>query len=315
MILPLLLAIGMFSGFWGVLQVIGDSYGPAYLYRVTNNGQAVGLFANRNHQAVFLAMLFPMMAVYASTGVVSEAQRKFRTMATLAAASMLVPLLLVTGSRAGLLAALIGVISGAALYRKPKIDSQRKRGQRKFNWKYPIVGLLALLLVALTIVMSRAQSLVRLLNRDPAEDIRVQSFDIILKQAWDHFPVGTGFGSFVEMFKIIEPKNLLGPSYFNHAHNDWLELFLTGGAPAMLIAAIVVIAALRVGFLAFRAPASNGRGLIYGRLAFLLLFIFALASFVDYPLRVPSMACVFVIVSVWLHDTFREKPKKTSELR
>src|SRR3546814_18783044 len=54
------------SGGLGLAQVIGPRDGPLYLYEITNNGSAVGLFANRNHQAALLACLFPMLAVYAS---------------------------------------------------------------------------------------------------------------------------------------------------------------------------------------------------------------------------------------------------------
>ena len=57
-LLPIVIGLGLISGLVGLLQVIGDPSGPLYLYMVTNNGSAAGLFANRNHQAILLAMLF-----------------------------------------------------------------------------------------------------------------------------------------------------------------------------------------------------------------------------------------------------------------
>ena len=61
-LVPVILAIGALSGLIGILQVIGDASGPLYFYRITNGDSAVGLFSNRNHHAIFLAALFPMLA-------------------------------------------------------------------------------------------------------------------------------------------------------------------------------------------------------------------------------------------------------------
>ena len=57
-LLPFCIALGMVSALLGLLPSIGGPNGSLYFYRVTNNGSAVGIFANRNHQAVYLAMLF-----------------------------------------------------------------------------------------------------------------------------------------------------------------------------------------------------------------------------------------------------------------
>ena len=38
------------------------------------------------------------------------------------------------------------------------------------------------------------------------------------------------------VYETFAPRTLLGESYVNHAHNDWLELWLTGGIPAILLA-------------------------------------------------------------------------------
>ena len=57
-LVKILLSVGLLSGLWGLLQIAGDRDGPLYLYRITNNGTAVGLFSNRNHNAIFLTSLF-----------------------------------------------------------------------------------------------------------------------------------------------------------------------------------------------------------------------------------------------------------------
>ena len=115
--LPLIIILGGISGIVGVLQLAGGASGPLYLYDTTNNGSAVGLFANRNHAAVFLACLFPMLAIFAagSHGTPREG-RNTRQLAATAIVIVLVPLILVTGSRSGMLAAIIGLMGGVLLY-------------------------------------------------------------------------------------------------------------------------------------------------------------------------------------------------------
>ncbi|MGN6496039.1 MAG: O-antigen ligase family protein, partial [Tsuneonella sp.] len=60
-----ILAFGVATALLGLAQVIGPEDGPLYLYRITNPGNAVGLFANRNHNAIFLASLIPLLVYVA----------------------------------------------------------------------------------------------------------------------------------------------------------------------------------------------------------------------------------------------------------
>ena len=109
--------LGLLSALVGLLQTLGPANGPLYFYQITNNGFAVGLFANRNHAATLLACIFPMLAVYASIERSAEVAR-FRSWAALMLAAALLPLILVTGSRAGLLLSVIGLGLAALLHRQ-----------------------------------------------------------------------------------------------------------------------------------------------------------------------------------------------------
>ena len=99
-LLPLFLVFGALSGFIGILQISGNPQGSLYFYRITNNGSAVGLFANRNHAAIFLACLFPMLATYATLAQGTPESLRNRNVLALAAAVVLVPLK-VSSKRAG----------------------------------------------------------------------------------------------------------------------------------------------------------------------------------------------------------------------
>jgi O-antigen ligase len=299
-LLPWVFGLGLFSGFIGLLQSIGDPQGPLYFYNVTNNGSAVGLFANRNHQAILLAMLFPMLAVYACAGVRTEEQVKVRGYIALAAGAVLVPLLLVTGSRAGLIVGVIGLASTTLLYRKHAITTPKRRKGNKLDlrWLLGVFGVLCL--GALTVIMSRAEAFKRIAAPDQSEDLRFQAWGPIAEMAWKYFPFGSGIGSFTEVFQIDEPYELLKPTYLNHAHNDWLEVYMTVGLPGLILLAVVICAACRAAWTSFRAERGEGRDIPYARLGAVLIAILAIGSIGDYPLRAPSITTVFVVAALWI---------------
>jgi O-antigen ligase len=299
-LIPAIILIGLFSGFMGLLQVIGARDGPLYFYNITNYGAAVGLFANRNHQAVMLACLFPVLAVYASTGSQTIEQFRFRSALAGGAALFLVPLLLVTGSRGGLIVGLVGLLASALLYRQPKFTRAPKRKIRRFNLGYLAAGALVFGVAGLTFLMSRAAAFDRLFTDDGTEDLRFAVWPLILEMSGKYFPIGSGMGTFVEVYQIDEPLRLLDQEYLNHAHNDWLEIVLTGGAVAALLAGLATLVWILSAYRLMALSDSHRRDVVLGKLGASIIFMLAIASVGDYPLRVPSLSAIFVIAAVWM---------------
>ena len=308
-LLPVFIALGLLSGFIGLLQVVGDPDGPLYFYNITNNGSAVGLFSNRNHQAIFLACLFPMLSVFAFAGLKTVEQWRFRLWASIAAGAVLVPLLLVAGSRAGLLIGLFGLAAVPLLYRKPVFERPAKRKGRRINLTYIFAAVGVVALGLLTILFARAQAFERLIALDQVEDLRLSVWGPIAQMSWKYFPIGSGVGSFVDIYQIDEPLGLLTPSYVNHAHNDWLEVFMTAGAIGLGLLAVALMAWARASYLAWRMASAGGRDASYARMASWVVLMMALGSVGDYPLRVPSITCFFIVAALWLFGE-RGKPNK-----
>ncbi|MGB7409601.1 MAG: O-antigen ligase family protein [Sphingopyxis granuli] len=295
LVLPLLL-IGALSGLFGIVQAAGSSSSPFYLYRITNNGSAVGLFSNRNHQALFLVTMVPILAFFASQLVQTENAKKMRLAAAVGGLAMLVPLILVTGARQGIVLGVPALICGWLIYRTPQVVGMRRRTERK-SYALAIAGACGTtLLVLLTVMASRAEALKRLVSTNVAEEGRAQAWDISARLAMDYLPFGSGSGSFVPVFQQAEPLDFLSPVYFNHVHNDFLEVLLTFGIPGMLLILAAVVA---YGVAVRKIGRSDSAPLLAATGAAVIL-LFGLASFVDYPLRVPSMACFFVIACCWL---------------
>lgn len=300
-LLLVVLGLGLFSGIWGLFQVLGAADGPLYLYRYTTNGAAVGLFANRNHQAVLLSCLFPMLAIFASFGDQNNKRNNLKKWLALGGGSFLIPLILVTGSRAGIFTGIIGLFLAFVLYRKPlQIPSAAGSARQKINLVPFIIGFGTLLLATVTIIYSRAEAFRRLLTLDQGEELRWQIWEPISQMAMKYFPVGSGIGSFVQAYQIDEQDRLLGLTYVNRAHNDFLEIWLTAGVPGAILLALAALGLGRASYSAFKRSTVSSRSVSYARLGAVVLFILSFASVVDYPLRTPSIACLAVIALIWL---------------
>ncbi|MXP15169.1 O-antigen polymerase [Altererythrobacter confluentis] len=298
--LPVIICLGALSGILGLAQIGGGPQSPLYYYRISNTDSAIGFLANRNHQGVFLATLFPMLAVYASLEDRGGTSRKLRTIASLAMAVILIPLILVTGSRAGLVFGAIGLLSIPFLYRAPRSETVKRRSADNRVSLILIVAAAAsaLLLVLAGLIFSRAEALERLLGGVDA-DFRWEIWQPSMQIAMQYFPTGSGIGTFVEAFQRDEPVATLAPTYVNHAHNDWLELLLTGGIPSVILAAIAAWVWLHTSVRVWVSKIDS-REISYARMASVILVILAGSSFVDYPLRTPLLGCVLAIVTLWM---------------
>ncbi|MBX9898348.1 MAG: O-antigen ligase family protein [Qipengyuania sp.] len=305
LVLRALIAIGLISGLIGLLQAIGPVKGPLYFYRITNFGDGVGLFSNRNHQAVFIAAMFPLLAAHFSLWRANADRLMFQKVLTASVALFFVPLILVSGSRIGLILGAFALGLAAWVYSPPQAVGRRDSlALYRRLTRTASIGAAVLGVALLSIVAVRARLLERLFASDPSTEIRVQALPTNLEIAGAFFPIGSGIGSFVEVYRYFEPDALLNERYLNHAHNDFLEAVMTAGLPGLLL----IVAALSMGLLGALRLARAGRvavgspvrsEIILGRAGIATLFLLALASVTDYPLRVPSLAVVAAISATW----------------
>lgn len=299
-----------FSALLGLIQILGDPNSALYFYNITNNGSAVGLFANRNHQALLLAMMLPMLAVLArGNGPGGTARR----LAAITAGLVLLPLILITGSRSGLLVAAMALLAiPFILGRDRPVDAAVSPADTRWSGRLPFSGRVGLLLagaglVILTVWLGRDLAWDRLQTFAPAEEIRAKLLPTLVAMILAYAPTGSGMGSFERIYQVHEPDSLLNPDYMNHAHNDWLEIMLNGGAAAGLLL-IVALIGLALGMKrAFFDQLASSTAIRYSRLGLVLVLLVALASAFDYPLRVPSLAALFAIAVLWASCSLPKK--------
>lgn len=297
-LLPALLAGIALSALFGIAQIAGGLRSPFYLYEITNRGSAVGLFSNRNHQAVLVAMAWPMLAVWGTMRDADPKRRMVRRWIAVGFALFLLPLLLVTGSRAGLVLGLLGLGTAALIWRGRR-SGARTAARRGERIGLLLAGLGAVAVLVATIVLSRAEALRRLFDLSAAEDTRVEVAPILLEMARDFFPVGSGFGSFDPAYRMYEPVSMLSPQYLNHAHNDLIEIAITAGLPGILLV-LLFLAWFAVRALAVWRAKGSAADLSLARLSSAMIGFVLLSSLVDYPLRTPLMMAIFAIGCGWL---------------
>jgi O-antigen ligase len=284
--LGVVLLLSFTSAAVGLLQATGADI---VLYSRQLTQHAGGLLVNRNHQAALLGLIFPMAAVAISAGIGMGWPRKIETFAGVSMCFVAVPLVLVTGSRTGLLVAGVSLVLVFAFGLLP-LKRVAVRPSVRYSAIFGSVGAL----VWATIWASRDVAFMRLENQ--TEDLRWPVWQSIGDMLPHYLPWGTGVGSYVEAYQVLEPDNLLRPTFSNRAHNEALEILFTAGVPGavLLLLALVFLAAA-----VWRGLRSAGDATLFKRLGILVIILLAIASITDYPVRTPILSAIFVLAAIW----------------
>lgn len=293
-LLGVVFAAAALSALVAALQILGPPNGPLYFFRITNYNNPVGLFSNRNHFAIFLASVQPLVVGALIQGQFAARPRPLVITASVAAMVCMLVLVLASGSRAGTLLFAGSLAASCALW----LTLAYRRGSltRGIGGRFiPVAsgGAIALATGLAILSTTRTTAIDRFLDESIDADLRVK----VVPQLWEmlttYFPFGSGFGSFARAYTTFEPFALLRPTYLNHAHNDFLEFPIEGG---------VVAAGLMLAFAVWLAAAAlRTRRMLWGSrkrlapievapFAVLALAILIGGSVGDYPLRTPAIA-------------------------
>lgn len=297
------------SALLGLLQILSGPSSPAYLYRIANNSSMVGLFANRNHHAIFLACTIPLAAMLLRDEFMRSRKRMLIRVWLVFAGVVLTLMTILIGSRGGLVAGIFSFVVSYAMVAGswPLADRSLSPGTSKTTpsryrrWLLyaPPAMLVALVGIAL-LYSNRTTALTRVVGQSVSDDLRVLAWPTVQSMIETYWVAGSGFGSFAAVYKMFEPDNLLQNAYFNHAHNDWAEAILTGGLPFVLILGAAILWIVRT------FAARGVRNLIRGlrgdlRLPTLtVIVVLAATSLIEYPLRVPSIQALAIFLILFL---------------
>jgi O-antigen ligase len=304
-----LIAFAFISVVLGLAQLAQGEQSGLRFYGITNPGEAVGFFANRNHFAALLYSLLPFTAAWA----VSLADDRRPQMWVGLALCLLIFASLLLGlgmshSRAGIILAMLGGLGSLALARTGTRSRAQSRAHR-FIFLGGLVG-------AALVLQFASIGILQVLEKDLAEDLRWELAAETAQIAVAFQPLGSGIGTYEPIYRMHEEVARLRNIYANHAHNDYLELLLEGGAPAVLLLAAFV-AWLSVQSVRSWSTSSPGQlsalDASIPRAATIAIVLLCLHSAVDYPLRTTAISSLFAFCCALLVAPVRSGSEPGSE--
>lgn len=271
-----------------ILQAVGVSI---KLYRY--NSEMSGIMANRNHQAVLMSVSVLFLPYFYQKVRHLDHYRTPLFVAAIIYILLVAFLQLISGSRMGLITFVVA-LALTPLVDRSILSSGKGNVRKAGRVLLGAVALAAATFVGFVLFTARDVTFARIVGG--LDSSRLDVWQSIVAALPDVLPWGTGVGSYVAAYQVIEPGAQLSPSYSNHAHNDWLELVFTTGLPGVALALLAIGAYAR----AWLAELSAGRHADPAkRVGLLCLLVLAIASLTDYPLRTPLIAAIAAIAAAW----------------
>ena len=264
----------------GAMQMAAGPDSSLYFYHFTNRGLAVGFFANANHMASLLLVTVPFQAALLRDGFERKGPGRAAVIGGVAASLAVTATgILVVGSLAG-----YGLLLPVGLASALIVAGNRRT-------RITVALLLAMVVLAgLGFILATHVGRALL---DNASNMSVGSRRKIFATTWvalkDFWPVGTGIGTFAEVYRSFENPLAVTWTYFNLAHDDYLEVLLeTGAAGLALLLAFLgwwIMRAWRIWRGGSLSP--------YAMAAVIASASLMVHSLVDYPLRTAALSSVF----------------------
>jgi len=261
-----------------------------YFWTTTAAGNLVGFFANRNHMASLVLVTLPFAAVLGSRGLSKPGSGGTgdRRAALWLSGLYLILAIIALGvirSRAGIV--LAGPVLATSML-AAWIAAGRGRPSPM------LLGLAAISAAAVAAVAIFAVGpILERFDPETNSDSRFENWPIVAEVAQAYLPLGAGIGSFDAVYRSVEPLELLDPTFFNHAHNEYLEIWLEAGWPgvALLIAFLIWYGRRTVAV--WRNPGGSAGDL--QRAASIGILSLLLHSIFDYPLRTETLSVVMAM--------------------
>ncbi len=288
-------AFALISALLGMLQVASGGSFNLGIYDQIHEGFPIGFFANRNHEADLLLIAIPLSA---RVLLLQRWPRQVQTIGILGLSSLFAVSVVATQSRTGIALAPIALIGALVIW----------RGNIRDRVSWLSAAIVATMSVAAFAVLNLTPIGRQAFHRfsSVGDDLRPHIWDATWAAIKNFWPAGSGVGTFPPVYNMFEDLDWVGSSWVNHAHNDYLELALVAGLPAvLLIIAYFVIAAVAL----TRRLSFPLRGQRYAATAGIV--ILAGHSITDYPLRTFALLTLFAFFSALLYPSREARARRS----
>ncbi len=269
----------------GAAQLVSGSE-TFYPWRTTAAGNIVGFFANRNHFATAALMVLPFVVVMGSTSPRETPQKnRARLGLSIMFVALIIAAVAATQSRAGVIIlpfALAGSLAAAWV-----------ASGRRWPSTPLVIAVGAVAMALLTVTVFAIDPVMDRFETGATLDKRMTNWPIILEAANAYLPAGSGIGSFDAVFRSVEPLEQLGPTFFNQAHNDYLETWLEAGWFGAAVLALFLVWFSRRSWAAWVSGPTSASN--FPRAASIAVAVVMGHSLFDYPLRTEAIAVMFAL--------------------
>lgn len=282
----------------GAAQIKGET---GNLFRFYNPEQIwlTGFFANHNSTAdLVLIALIAVAALAWRWRRFTRSPATFGAMMTLANVTLFTGLFL-TGSRTGLALLPLALLGQFLILRanNGKVDFTLAR------WMASVAVIGALSFSTLRHQRSVAVVLDRFTLDGEFRPELWRDAAFALVQYW---PIGSGQGSFVPVMIAAERLEVIDPTIPNRAHNDFLELAIEGGLPAVIALGVIGLILITTFAANWRGSSSDSR--VQTLFSGSTLVVLQLHSLLDYPLRSMALAAVAASAAGMLFPSGEVRP-------
>lgn len=286
-----IVVIAALSAALGLAQQATGPQSILRFYDPTNRDVPVGLFANTNHFAVFLACTLPIAAAWVATmKLKSKKSSKNNYLTGLAIyAALLALVMIVSTSLAGVAFLILSLIG--AVY----IIWGRSVSGRSISSRAKVIFLTGVVVAAIVAAGSLGAIGTGAIGAkfENAPNSRGNMTPVTATAGMEMTPTGSGLGSFTQVYAMHEPDRFTSTTWVNHAHNDYAELYLELGIPGLLLISAFLIWFVRAGVQIWQRRADPS--IVIAQAAWLSIALLLLHSVVDYPLRTAAMASFFAV--------------------
>ncbi len=298
----LCLLLGIASCLLGLAQTVQGDGSPLRFYEFSNVNHPVGFFANSNHFSALLyssmtLSLFVITTIWPQRTKTDKNQKApgahYALLALVFVASfMFFATQILTTSRMGNALMVVGLIASFAAF----LAGKKTATGNTTLWAITLTGLV-LMGIAASFGLDKFSARI---GQDLHNEARLMFTATTFKAALGYLPFGSGLGSFERIYALQETSQTLLPTVVNHAHNDYVEIFLEAGIFGVAWVGLFIIWWLRQTARIWHVnqnPAAfvTPREAQLARTASIVVGLLLMHSVVDYPLRTETLSVVFAM--------------------
>jgi len=288
-VIMVMVGIAFFEALYGLLQFMNSSMGVLWLpSSLGAGGVARGTIIYRNQYATLLNMCWPL-----ALAVAARNQKKWPPALFFFAAGMIILAVLFSLSRGGIIAFFCSAVIIGVSMPFPRREKVRV-----------LIALVVFLAVYGALLGGYGSLLQRFADFKSGAGERFSIWCMSLPMLFDHPLTGIGLESYIKLSPLYI-KNGSGTLLWDRAHNEFLELAIELGWPAMLLFS----ASLFSGLILLARSLRRKKEALIGLAAFAGICSFFIHGLVDFGWHLPAN-CVYCVTLLALLSAELEKSEK-----